>query len=589
VSPESGHGNILHGLFRAGPEAFVFVGIAGVAALVPGLAVPLLIRTFMDQYLIAGVTEWALPIVLGLTAAALVAGVLSWLQYRVLTRFAVRLSATRSTAFVWHALRVPVPDVDELGAGDVTARGAAIQRSTFQAGMLVPLSMVSIMTVVVFGAALLVLDLRLGATAIAVVAGSMAFSAVLLRRRAARQQTADRMRVAQSALTSEIVAGIETVKASAAEQWLFDRWCRSRDVVGGAVSDLGVSGQHLGTVAPLTPTLGLGIVLAVGVWLVLAGDLSLGTLVASQALLLQVLIPAGQLVWLGVLLSVVASAERQAAALRDLALDPEVLPVAGDASRPAVDAASAAAGDGPAEACPRPVGASLRAVTFGYVADEPPLLRDVDLDVPAGHRVALVGGSGSGKSTLVRLVIGELQPWSGQVLLDGVPRLELPRAARTGAVAYVPQAPVLVPGTIRDNLTLFDDGILAAEVLAAIRDARIEDAITARPFGLDEEVSASGHGFSGGELQRLAIARALCRRPRLLILDEATSALDPVVEAEVEENLRSRDCTCLVVAHRLSTVRDADVILVLDGGRIVQQGAYYELRTSGRFAELVRG
>lgn len=582
MSSAPGHGTILHGLFRAGPSAFVFVGIAGVAALVPGLAVPLLIRTFMDQYLIAGVTEWALPIVLGLTAAALVAGVLSWLQYRVLTRFAVRLSATRSTAFVWHALRVPVPDVDELGAGDVTARGAAIQRSTFQAGMLVPLSMVSIMTVVVFSAALLVLDPRLGATAIAVVAGSMAVSAVLLRRRAVRQQTADRMRVAQSALTSEIVAGIETVKASAAEQWLFDRWCRSRDAVGGAVSDLGVSGQRLGTVAPLTPTLGLGIVLAVGVWLVLAGDLSLGTLVASQALLLQVLIPAGQLVWLGVLLSVVTSAERQAATVRDLPLDPEVLPVAGVASR-------AAAGDGPAEACLRPVGAGLRAVTFGYVAGEPPLLQDVDLDVPAGRRVALVGGSGSGKSTLVRLVIGELQPWSGQVLLDGVPRLDLPRAARTGAVAYVPQTPVLVPGTIRDNLTLFDDGIPATEVVAAIRDARIEDAITARPFGLDEEVSASGHGFSGGELQRLAIARALCRRPRLLILDEATSALDPVVEAEVEENLRARDCTCLVVAHRLSTVRDADTILVLDGGRIVQQGAYEELRTSGRFAELVHG
>jgi ABC-type bacteriocin/lantibiotic exporter with double-glycine peptidase domain len=403
----------------------------------------------------------------------------------------------------------------------------------------------------------------------------MAISARLLRTRARRQQKADRYRVAQSALTSELVASIETVKAAAAEQWLFDRWNRSRGTVARAVSDLGVSGQRLGTVGPLTPSLGLGVVLAVGVWLVLAGQLSLGTLVASQALLLQVLIPAGQLVWIGVLLSAVASVERQVSVVRELPVDVEVLPVAGP-TRPE------AAGDGP-------IGVSLRAITFGYDADEAPLLQGVDFDVPAGSRVALVGGSGGGKSTLVRLVIGELQPWSGQVELGGVPRLELPRESRTGALAYVPQTPVLVPGTIHDNITLFDDGVPAADVLAAIHDACISDAIMARPLGLNEEVSGAGDGFSGGEMQRLAIARALCRRPRLLVLDEATSALDPVVEAEVEQNLRARDCTCLVVAHRLSTVRDADSILVLDGGRIVQQGTYDELKTYGRFAELIHG
>ena len=573
VGQESGHVASLRRLLSEGPSAFVFVGLSGIIALVPGLAVPLLIRTLLDQYLIAGDTEWAVPIVVGLSAAAVLAGALSWLQFRVLSEFAVRLSATRSTAFVWRTLRVPIPDVDALGVGDVTARGSAIQRLAYQGGVFVPLALVKIFTVAIFGLALIALDARLGVTAIAVVIISMLMSVGILRSRAARQMEADRTRVSQSALTSDVIASIETIKASAAEQWIFDRWCRSRDVVGQATSELGISGQSLGTVGLLTPTVGLGVVLGIGSWLVLIGQLSLGTLVASQTLLLQILIPAGQLVWLGVLIGAVASVERQAAAVQDLSLDPEVRPVPADEQA--------------ALAIDFPVGVSVRDVTFGYVKDEQPLLRGIDLDVAAGSRVALVGGTGSGKSTLLRLVIGELQPWSGEVLLGGAPRLHVPRAARSRAVAYVPQTPVLVPGTIRENITLFDDGVSDEEVLLAIRDACIEDAIAARPLGLSEEVGASGDGFSGGELQRLTIARALCTRPRLLVLDEATSALDPVVESQLEDNLRARNCTCLIVAHRLSTVRDADRILVLDGGCIVQQGRYEELKKVGRFAELV--
>jgi len=217
------------------------------------------------------------------------------------------------------------------------------------------------------------------------------------------------------------------------------------------------------------------------------------------------------------------------------------------------------------------------------------MYRDLRFSVHAKSRVALVGPSGSGKTTIAKLIIGELRPWSGYVALDGVQRLEVPRDMRTRDIAYVPQTSVLFPGTIRDNLTLWDDSITDEALERAARDACIETTILGRPGAYFHEITSTDGGFSGGELQRLAIARALAGEPRIIVLDEATSALDPVVEAEVEAHLRARGVTAIVVAHRLSTIRDADEILVVDAGRVVQRGTFTELAREGLFAELVHG
>jgi ABC-type multidrug transport system fused ATPase/permease subunit len=200
-----------------------------------------------------------------------------------------------------------------------------------------------------------------------------------------------------------------------------------------------------------------------------------------------------------------------------------------------------------------------------------------------------VGPSGSGKTTIAKLIIGELRPWSGYVSLDGTPRLSVPRDMRTRDIAYVPQTSMLFPGTIRENLTLWDESITDDAVERAARDACIEGAILSRPGAYFHHVTSADGGFSGGELQRLSIARALAGDPRIIVLDEATSALDPVVEAEVEARLRTRGVTTILVAHRLSTIRDADEILVVDAGRIVQRGTFMQLVNEGLFAELVHG
>jgi ABC-type multidrug transport system fused ATPase/permease subunit len=216
-------------------------------------------------------------------------------------------------------------------------------------------------------------------------------------------------------------------------------------------------------------------------------------------------------------------------------------------------------------------------VTFGYSPLAPPLLDRVSLVLEPGARVALVGGSGSGKSTLGRLVAGLYRPWSGQVLLDGQDIAEIPPQVLAANLSYVDQSVFLFEGTVRDNLTLWNPTVSDAELIRVLADAQMLEPIEARAGRLDSRVLEFGANFSGGQRQRLELARALTGDPSLLVLDEATAALDPVVEERIENALRRRGCATLVIAHRLSTIRDADEIIVLDRGRIVQRGRHEEL------------
>ncbi|HEV8025237.1 MAG TPA: ATP-binding cassette domain-containing protein, partial [Candidatus Nanopelagicales bacterium] len=368
---------------------------------------------------------------------------------------------------------------------------------------------------------------------------------------------------------------VETIKASGREQETFAGLASDYGKFSAARDRLSSSSALLVAVPVIIAALSTASVLIVGGYFVLSGALTIGALFAMLALATNINAPLTAFMAAGDRISVIGT---NLQALDDVLEEPvdELFEEARAAG--AVDADDVA-GD-----------LELRSITFGYSRQEPPLLDDFSLKLGPGQRVALVGGSGSGKSTIANIATGLLHPWSGDVLLDEHPLLSYRSGIREQAIAKVDQTVVLFAGTIRQNVTLFDDSITDDSVIRALEDAQILDDVLARDGGLDAVVEENGRNFSGGQRQRMEIARALVREPRVVILDEATSALDEITEARVDAALRRRGVTCLIVAHRLSTVRDADRIVVLGpGGELLEAGTHEELISLGGNYEALIG
>ena len=541
----------------------LFVVLATLTLVVPGLAIPTISKVFVDDVLVPLNESLLTPLLIGLGTAAVLQGVLTWLQQICLARMEAKLSLVTTARFFRHVVTLPMAFFQQRFAGDVADRITSNDRVAGLLSSDVATNAVNMLTMVIYAAVMFSYD-----PALTLVAFAMAALNVLALRLASRAREDGQRRLLKEygKVAGASVNGvhmIETLKANGAEGEFFERWSGMHANALDAQRDLGLVTSLLNVVPPLLSACTTIAILGVGGLRLLDGALTVGGLVAFQLLARSFSAPLEGLV-------------RFAAELQTIKGD---LARLDDVLQHAPDARAVRGMEEPPPEAPRPPRGfvTLENVSFGYNVREAPLIESFNLSIGPGQRVALVGRTGSGKSTVGKLVCGLLKPWSGVVRVDGRAIEDVPPVHLIEAISYVDQEIVLFEGSVRDNVTLWNPLVEDHSVARALRDAAVHDEVMSRSRKYDAPVEENGRNFSGGQRQRLEIARALVPDPAVLVLDEATAALDPVTEQKIDDRLRQRGCTCLIVAHRLSTIRDADEIIVLDGGRVVQQGTHDRL------------
>ena len=577
----------LKGRLRGARKDLSFAVLASLMLVVPGLLVPTFLRVFVDDILVVGMHDWVRPLLIGMTLTLIFQTILYWSQQYYLTRLETKIAIASSGQFFWHVLRLPIKFFTQRYAGEIGNRVKYCdQVANLLSGQLAG-AILNLIMIVFYAIVMLQYNVLLTLIGIVTAGMNLGFLQVMTRRRADANQRLLQERGKMEGVALGGIQMIETLKASGGEHDFFAVWSGYQAKTINEQQHLGLSMQFMNVVPQFLLAFNTALILGVGGLQVMNGKMTLGELVAFSSLIMLFLGPVNQLVTLG---GALQDAQGMVNRLDDVLRHPVDEAVEETASEAqAVPNAGMAAGDADAAEMGKLDGhVTLRDVHFGYSPLDPPLIENFSVDIKPGARIALVGSSGSGKSTISRIIAGIQGVWGGEVLFDGKPRHAWPRNTLHQSIAMVDQDIFLFEGTIRDNLTLWDQSISEAAMVQACRDACIYDLVVARPGGLDSAILEGGSNLSGGQRQRLEIARALATNPSILIMDEATSALDPITEQIVDANLHRRGCTCIIVAHRLSTIRDADEIIVMDQGKIVQRGTHDALKqVSGVYARLI--
>lgn len=545
----------------------------GLLLVVPGVVLPALMQIFVDRVML-GSSQWLVPLLIFFCLTMLLQILLRSLVLLALRRGALQLAVNKTMEMMMWLFRMPMSFFKQRSQGDLQTRVELNSSVANMAFSTVADNVVKLVTSLFFLGLMLQFSVLLSVLTLSFVLLNFLFILIINKRRQVLNQslTMLSMRMLSSVLTG--VGMMENLRAAGREDSMFRDWTSRLAELNRKQLSFNLNITYFNTLPGFLNAMGNVLVLCVGAWLIVNGSLTLGGMFAFQALTGSFTAPFTALLMSGAALQTMkADVDR----LNDVYKhEPEHT-----FRQPAPD-----------EEMPIPADYAeleMRHISFGYSKTEPPLLEDFNLTVKPGQRVALVGRSGSGKSTAARLVNGTLTPWSGEILLNGRPLSEYTRDEFYAMVGTVDQSIMLFSGTVGENLTLFAPSYEAAVLQQAVRDAAIERELIARGSMLEQRVEENGRNFSGGQCQRLEIARTLAQRTPLLILDEATSALDPVTEVEIDKAVRRSGCACIVVAHRLSTIRDCDEIIMLDQGKIVERGSHEELMAmGGAYAAMVQ-
>lgn len=551
-------------ILRTSVPALLFVIGVGVLISIPGVAASVLTSVFVEQVLGSGQLRVLPAVIFGFVLVTVLLFLFTALQQTAMLRLQIKITAKQTTGFLQHMMRLPVSYFDARQPGAMVQKLAT--NGTVAQLLAGPLGsiFVNIISMLVYGTFMV-----LYSPLLAIIGVVMAGINTLVLWWVSRTQVQENIRqqdaqVRQTAASFSGLSLIDNIKATGSEDEFFVKWAGTQSLATNAEQTVGRLTTAMSVLPSVVTILNTVFVFTVGSLLIFDGRLSVGALVAFQGLLVSFMGPLSQLITSG---DQFQSARAQMSQIEDVVLYPP------DPLAPKFD-------DSPEADLPRARLAGqieFRDVTFGYNPAREPLLSEFNLTVQPGQRVAVVGASGSGKSTVGNLLVGLLHPWHGEILLDGRPRDAWPRRLVVASLAKVDQMIMLFEASITDNLTLFDRSRPFEWVVDASRDAQIYNDIVVRPGGFGAPVAEGGTNFSGGQQQRLEIARALAGNPSILVLDEATSALDAADEAALDSALRARGITMLIIAHRLSTIRDSDLIVMLERGEVVGRGTHESL------------
>ncbi len=531
-------------------------------------------RVYIDRLIKGLDADWVSPFILLFTIIAAAHIILGLVQAYYMLRINGKMAVSDNAAFMEHMLRLPISFFTQRLPGDINIRrdmNSEISASlvqTFGPLFLQAVMMILFLTVMVGYSPFLALIGVSGVVLNALMNRLISGKRVNIMRR----QMSD-----QGQLTGTLAAGIqtiETIKASGAENGFFELWSGYQANVAASQVQFSTISQVLGAVPALVTQLSGNIVLMAGVYLIMHQRFTPGMLLAFQGILNIFNQPAAQLINASKDMQEMRTKMERIDDVMETPVDPmwKDEPVSGTMSYEKLSGQL-----------------TMKNVSFGYSRLDPPLIRDFNLELKPGKSVAFVGASGCGKSTLTKLISGLCQPWTGEITFDGTPLTELETSILRGSLAIVDQDITLFEDTIANNLTMWDHTIEDFEVYLAAKDAQIHQDILKRDRGYQHVMLPEGKDFSGGQRQRMEIARVLAQDPTIIILDEATSALDARTEYDVVRSIKDRGITCIVIAHRLSTIRDCDEIIVLDHGAVMERGSHNELLSrDGLYANLIK-